>query len=82
MSKELGRRNIRVNPVAPGRITTEGKHGIGLVGSPEGAAGIAATPLGARFGQPHEIAPVVAFLASDHEASLTGERISASEGLH
>ncbi len=82
LSKELGPRNIRVNTVAPGQTETEGTHRIGFVGSPEADAGIAATPLGARFGQPHEIAPVVVFLASDDAAWLTGERISASGGLH
>jgi len=82
LAKELGSRNIRLNTVAPGQTDTEGTRGIGFVGSPEGDAGVAATPLGARFGQPHEIAPVVVFLASDDAAWLTGERISASGGLH
>jgi 3-oxoacyl-[acyl-carrier protein] reductase len=82
LSKELGRRNIRVNAVAPGLVDTEGNRGSGFVGSPDGDAGAAATPLGARFGQPKEIAPVVVFLASDDAAWLTGERISASGGLH
>jgi 3-oxoacyl-[acyl-carrier protein] reductase len=82
LAKELGPRNIRVNTVAPGQTDTEGNREIGFVGSPEAEAGVAATPLGARFGQPNEIAPVVVFLASDDAAWLTGERISASGGLH
>jgi 3-oxoacyl-[acyl-carrier protein] reductase len=82
LAKELGRRNIRVNAVAPGLVDTEGNRTSGFVGSPDGDAGAAATPLGARFGQPHEIAPVVVFLASNDAAWLTGERISASGGLH
>ena len=41
---------------------------------------IAKTPLG-RFGQPEDIAQVAVFLASDHSAWLTGERITASGGL-
>ena len=44
--------------------------------------GAAATPIAARFGKPEEIARVVVFLASDDAAWLTGERISASGGLH
>jgi NAD(P)-dependent dehydrogenase (short-subunit alcohol dehydrogenase family) len=40
------------------------------------------TPLGGRFGQPAEIAPVVVFLASDDAAWVTGERISGSGGMH
>jgi 3-oxoacyl-[acyl-carrier protein] reductase len=82
LAKELGPRKIRVNTVAPGLVDTEGNRSSGFVGSPGGDAGAAATPLGARFAQPREIAPVVVFLASDDAAWLTGERISASGGLH
>lgn len=81
-SKELGPRNIRVNTVAPGLIDTEGNRNIGFVGSTGGNAIAASIPLGARFGQPEEVAPVVVFLASDDASYLTGERISASGGLH
>jgi 3-oxoacyl-[acyl-carrier protein] reductase len=81
-SKELGPRNIRVNTVAPGLVDTEGNRKIGFVGSPDGDAIAATTPLGARFAEPEEIAPVIVFLASDDAAWLTGERISASGGLH
>jgi 3-oxoacyl-[acyl-carrier protein] reductase len=61
LSKELGPRNIRVNTVAPGLIDTEGNRRIGFVGSPDGDAAVAATPLGARFGRPEEVAPTVVF---------------------
>jgi 3-oxoacyl-[acyl-carrier protein] reductase len=82
LSKELGPRNIRVNTVAPGLVDTEGNRKVGFVGSSDGDAIAATTPLGARFAQPEDIAPVVVFLASDDAAWLTGERISASGGLH
>jgi 3-oxoacyl-[acyl-carrier protein] reductase len=82
LAKELGPRNIRVNIVAPGLVDTEGNHDSGFVGSEAGNAGAAATPLATRFGKPEEIAPVIVFLASDDSAWLTGERISASGGLH
>ena len=82
LAKELGSRNIRVNTVAPGLIDTEGNRKIGFVGSTDGNAIAASIPLGARFGQPEEVAPVVVFLASDDASYLTGERISASGGLH
>jgi 3-oxoacyl-[acyl-carrier protein] reductase len=82
LSKELGPRDIRVNTVAPGLIDTEGNRKIGFVGSTDGNAIAASIPLGARFGQPEEVAPVVVFLASDDASYLTGERISASGGLH
>ncbi len=42
---------------------------------------VADTPLG-RLGQPDDIASVAVFLASSDSAWLTGERISASGGLH
>jgi 3-oxoacyl-[acyl-carrier protein] reductase len=82
LAKELGRRNIRVNAVAPGVVDTEGNRASGFVGSPNEDAASAATPLAARSGQPNEIAPVIVFLASDDAAWLTGERITASGGLH
>jgi 3-oxoacyl-[acyl-carrier protein] reductase len=82
LAKELGPRNIRVNSVAPGLVDTEGNRESGFVGSEAGKVGAASTPLGARFGKPEEIAPVIVFLASDDAAWLTGERISASGGLH
>ena len=82
LAKELGPRKIRVNLVAPGLVDTEGNRDSGFVGSAAGEAGAAATPLAARFGKPEDIAPVIVFLASDDAAWLTGERISASGGLH
>lgn len=82
LAKELGPRKIRVNTVAPGVTETEGTHRIGAVDSEQAQQLVSATPLGGRFGQPEEIAPVVVFLASDDAAWLTGERISASGGLH
>jgi 3-oxoacyl-[acyl-carrier protein] reductase len=82
LAKELGPRNIRVNIVAPGLVDTEGNRESGFVGSETGKAGAASTPLAPRFGKPEEIAPVIVFLASEDAAWLTGERISASGGLH
>jgi 3-oxoacyl-[acyl-carrier protein] reductase len=82
LAKELGPRNIRVNTVAPGHTDTEGTRRIGYVGSEQAQQMVSETPLGGRFAQPEEIAPVVVFLASDHAAWLTGERISASGGVH
>jgi 3-oxoacyl-[acyl-carrier protein] reductase len=82
LAKELGPRKIRVNIVAPGYTDTEGNQRIGFVGSAAGETMVAATPLGARFGRPEEIAPAVVFLASDDAAWLTGERLNASGGVH
>jgi len=81
LAKELGPRKIRVNTVAPGGTATEGTRRIGLVGSEQEKLMVSATPLG-RFGEPSDIAPVVAFLASGEAEWVTGERISVSGGLH
>jgi 3-oxoacyl-[acyl-carrier protein] reductase len=82
LAAELGPRNIRVNTVAPGYVITEGNQQSGFVGSAEGDALVARTPLGGRYGLPDDIAPAVVFLASDDAAWLTGERINASGGVH
>jgi len=80
LAAELGARRIRVNTIAPGGVETEGTRSLGIVGSDFQKDMIAKTPLG-RFGQPEDIAQVAVFLASDHSAWLTGERITASGGL-
>ena len=81
LSKELGARKIRVNTIAPGGVETEGTHRIGIIGSDFQKQMVAATPLG-RFGQPEDIARVAVFLASEDSEWVTGERITASGGLH
>jgi 3-oxoacyl-[acyl-carrier protein] reductase len=80
LSRELGHRNIRVNTVAPGHTETEGVARLGLKGGDVSAAFAKETPLGSRVADADDIAPAVAFLASDDAAWLTGERISASGG--
>lgn len=80
LAKELAARNIRVNTVAPGSTDTEGARALGISGTDMEKAMIAATPLG-RIGKPEEIAPVVAFLASDEAAWITGEKIVVSGGM-
>jgi 3-oxoacyl-[acyl-carrier protein] reductase len=79
MARELGRRHIRVNAIAPGGVDTEGLQRIGIVGSEAEAHLVGLTPLG-RFGQPEDIARVAVFLASDEAAWVSGERIVASGG--
>jgi 3-oxoacyl-[acyl-carrier protein] reductase len=80
LAKELGPRNIRVNAVSPGTVETEGSRDAGIVGGDYGRAAIAQTPLG-RLGRPDDIAPVVAFLASDDAKWITGDVILVSGGL-
>jgi 3-oxoacyl-[acyl-carrier protein] reductase len=79
LAKELGPRKIRVNAINPGLVITEGTQSAGIVGSDFEAGAIAATPLG-RAGQPEDIAPPVAFLASDDARWITGETLFVSGG--
>jgi 3-oxoacyl-[acyl-carrier protein] reductase len=70
LALELGVRGIRVNAVAPDLIVTPG------VGSLESAT---RPPLG-RLGQPDDVAGVIAFLASDLSAFVTGSTIHVDGG--
>jgi len=81
LAKELGPRRIRVNAVAPGSTLTEGLYRLGFAGSELEKAVAAATPSG-RLGQPDDMVPLVAFLASDDCTWVTGERFGASGELH
>ncbi|RYF56063.1 MAG: glucose 1-dehydrogenase [Comamonadaceae bacterium] len=80
LSRELGPRGIRVNAVSPGLIETEGTHAAGAVGSDFQVWNESQTPLG-RIGQVQDIAPIVAFLASDDAGWVTGEVILGSGGM-
>ena len=80
LAKELGPRKIRVNSINPGYVETEGTHTGGFVGSDLVKGLIAQTPLG-RGGQPDDIGPIAAFLASDEARWLTGECLLASGGM-
>ncbi len=74
LSKELGPRKIRVNGVAPSLVETDGTRRFG-VEDPNHPMRlrIEATNALGRIGQPHEIAPVVVFLATEDAAWVTGE---------
>jgi 3-oxoacyl-[acyl-carrier protein] reductase len=82
LAKELAPRKIRVNSVNPGATFSEGARAAGLLGTDSEFEKhfLALTPLG-RIGTPEDIAKVVAFLASNDSAWLTGEIILASGGL-
>ncbi|MFY0403197.1 glucose 1-dehydrogenase (plasmid) [Pantoea dispersa] len=80
LARELGPRGIRVNAVNPGLIETEGTHSTGAMGSEFQRWNESQTPLG-RIGQVQDIAPIVAYLASDDARWVTGEVMMASGGM-
>jgi 3-oxoacyl-[acyl-carrier protein] reductase len=77
LAKELGRRNIRVNCVAPGFIETDMTK---ILDSRilDGVKEVAALR---RVGKPEEIARVVRFLASDDASYVTGQEWVVDGGL-
>lgn len=80
LAKELGPRKIRVNAVNPGMVETEGTHGAGITASDFRKQIEAQTPLG-RIGQPQDIGPAVAFLASPDASWISGETLFIAGGL-
>jgi len=80
LAAELGARNIRVNAINPGMVESEGTRAAGFIGSDLQKNAESSSPLG-RIGQPQDIAPAVAFLASDDAAWITGETLYISGGL-
>ena len=74
MAIELAEHGINVNAVAPGPTRT-GPHM-----PPEPWPSVKARMPLARFGEPHEIAAVAAFLASDDASFVTGHTYAADGG--
>jgi 3-oxoacyl-[acyl-carrier protein] reductase len=77
VTRELGSRNITANVVAPGFIETAMTDELPA----ELQAQYKATIPAARFAQPDEVAGVVAFLASDDAAYISGAVIPVDGGL-
>lgn len=78
MALSLAPYGIRVNGIGPGSIMTELLESV--MDNPEARTRILSrTPLG-RIGEPHEIAGIAAFLASDDASYITGQTIYADGG--
>ena len=77
VAREVAGRGITVNAVAPGYVETELTESLS-----ENIKGqiMGRVPMG-RFGKPQEIAEVVAFLAGDGAAYVTGQTISVDGGM-
>ncbi len=78
LARELARKGITVNAVAPGFIETDM-----VSGMPEAALSQvkAMTPMG-RLGKPEEIADAVVFLASPRSSYVTGQVLGVNGGMY
>lgn len=75
LAQEVARRGVTVNAVAPGFIRTDMTHDLNEQDLKK------LVPM-ERFGEPEEVADVVAFLASSKASYVTGEVLSINGGLY
>src|SRR5699024_9434291 len=76
-AKELASRNILVNAIAPGFITTDMTD---ILTEEQRDAILAQIPLD-KLGEPEDIAKTVCFLASDDAKYITGQTIHVDGGM-
>ena len=77
LAKELGSREVTVNLIAPGFITTDMTADLPAAVQEAARKNI---PLG-RFGVPQDVAAAVQFLCSAHAAYITGQVLSLDGGM-
>jgi len=78
LAREVGKRNITINSIAPGFIDTD------MTQQSDGVSMddlINEIPLG-RFGKPEEIAHLASFLCSEEASYITGQTIHINGGLY
>ena len=78
LAREVGKRNITVNSIAPGFIDTDMTQQSDGVDPDDLIKGI---PLG-RFGKPDEVAHLTSFLCSEEASYITGQIIHINGGLY
>ena len=77
LARELGSRNITVNSVAPGYLTTEMTEELG---EKQRKQIVGRTPMG-RMGSSDDVAGAVHFLASDEAGFVTGQVLVVDGGI-
>ncbi len=78
LAREVARKGVTVNAVAPGFIETDMTKDM----APAALAAVASlTPIG-RLGKPEEVAAVVRFLASPQASYVTGQVIPCNGGMY
>ena len=75
LAQEVAARKVTVNAVAPGFIRTDMVEGLD-------EAELKKTIPAKRFGEPEEVADLVAFLVSDNAAYINGQTIGINGGLY
>ena len=78
LAKEVEKRDITINSVAPGFISTD------MTEQNEGVNSeyvVKEIPLG-RFGEPNEVASLVSFLCSEDASYITGQTVHINGGLY
>jgi len=72
LAMEAGRKGIRVNTVAPGRVKTDMTEGV--------ASQLGGGESGPRWGVPEDLSGIVGFLASDQADYIQGQTITVDGG--
>jgi 3-oxoacyl-[acyl-carrier protein] reductase len=78
IAREIASRNVRVNAIAPGFISSKMTDALS---EEVRQKMLEAIPLGV-FGTPQHVADAVAFLASDQSAYITGQVLSVNGGMY
>jgi 3-oxoacyl-[acyl-carrier protein] reductase len=78
LAREVASRQVTVNIVAPGLVTTDMTKAIADKAQDDWAAQI---PLG-RIGTPEDVAAAVCFLASDEASYITGQVLAVNGGMY